>query len=186
MISLEELVRRLHSTPGKVQATLHAIGKNLGPRFVKAAKAKFGRYQPAIGPFPGWAALSQYTIEDKISGGFPTPYPLLRTGSLRDSINYESEVKGSDELVIRLGSNDPLMEYHEKGFDNTRTGTFVPPRPVVGPAAWEVSQRVAPIIGVALAAAMSPEFAAFSAKTSKLAGGHTMGYKLRSNSKARR
>lgn len=192
MIKLEELVRILRNTPGRVEGVLHALGKNLGPRYVRAAKKRFGKYQPAVGPFPGWAELSENTIAEKISGGFPTPSPLYRGagwdsgGPLKESIEYQIEVKRK-ELVITLGSNDDRMYWHEQGFWNARSGTFVPPRPVIGPAAYEVTERVQPIITRAMVVAMSPELSQEIGIMRDLASALDVSYGVqRTNSRARR
>jgi hypothetical protein len=74
-------------------AELPAIERDLeasGPKIIeracqivqKKAKAAIGKNHEM------WAPLAESTIADKAHHGFPTPKPLLRTGELRDSIEY--------------------------------------------------------------------------------------------------
>ncbi len=104
-------------------AELPAIERDLqasGPKIVeeackivqKKAKAAIGREHEL------WAPLAESTIADKAKHGFPTPKPLLRTGELRDSIEYT--VSGLEGCV---GSDDPVAVYQELG-----TSRGLPPR----------------------------------------------------------
>jgi hypothetical protein len=76
----------------------------LGPKIVeracqiiqKKAKAAIGKDHEL------WAPLAESTIADKASHGFPTPKPLLRSGELRDSIEYT--VNGNEECTGRARS----------------------------------------------------------------------------------
>ena len=88
------------------------------------AKAEFGEYQDAIGPFPEWTELADSTQAERGRLGFPENEPLLRTGELRDSISHEVH-----ELTATIGSTSDIMVYQEFGTER------IPPRPVLGPAA---------------------------------------------------
>jgi hypothetical protein len=103
-------------------AELPAIQRDLeasGPKIVeeackivqKKAKAAIGREHEM------WAPLAESTIADKQHHGFPTPKPLLRTGELRDSIEYT--VHG---LQGAVGSDSPIAVFQELGTSR------IPPR----------------------------------------------------------
>jgi hypothetical protein len=67
-----------------------------------------------------WAPLAPSTIDDKSSKGYPVPYPLLRTGEMRDSIRMEVS---PDVLEMVLGATDEIAVYQEMGTSK------IPPRP---------------------------------------------------------
>ena len=103
-------------------AELPAIERDLqasGPMIVekacqivqKKAKAAIGRDHEM------WPPLAESTIADKQHHGFPTPRPLLRTGGLRDSIQYQ--VHGLEGAV---GSDLDIAGYQELGTSR------IPPR----------------------------------------------------------
>lgn len=105
----------------------------------KSAKRKIGSYQSAVGPFQDWADLADSTIEDKESHGFATPKPLLRTGGLRESITHE--VHG---LQAVIGSKLDIAAYQEFGTEK------IPPRPFIGPAAFENKGKIERVLGQAI------------------------------------
>jgi HK97 gp10 family phage protein len=69
-----------------IERDFHAAGPKILERAAqivqKKAKATIGKNND------NWAPLAQSTIVDKQRKGFKTPAPLLRTGELRDSIEY--------------------------------------------------------------------------------------------------
>src|SRR6476620_4218635 len=91
----------------------------LGPKIVeRACQIVQKKAQSAIGKeHELWAPLAESTITDKASHGFATPKPLLRTGELRDSIEYT--VHGNQGAV---GSNLDIAVYQELGTSR------IPPR----------------------------------------------------------
>lgn len=123
--------------PSAMREGLHEVGEVI----TASAQAKFGEYQPAVYKFPKWAPLSEATIES----GNPNNTPLLRTGETRDSVDYTID---GDNVVI--GSSEPTMVYHEVG---TKTE---PPRPVLGPAAYEARAMIRQIMGKATVLAVVP------------------------------
>src|SRR6266850_4404652 len=83
-------------------AELKAIDHDLealGPKIVeracqivqKKAKAAIGKEHEL------WPDLAESTIRDKAAHGYKTPAPLLRSGELRDSIEYT--VSGNEGCV---------------------------------------------------------------------------------------
>ncbi len=109
----------------------------------KHAKAKFGKYQNSDPPFGAWPQLSPITQRIRESQGFAPNKPLLRTGTLRDSV-----LKKTGATWAEVGSNDPVMVVQEVGNDH------VPPRPVFGPTLMEVQPAVMGIIDAEVGGAL--------------------------------
>jgi HK97 gp10 family phage protein len=105
---------------------------------VHDAKKKIGHYQKEVGPFQDWAELTESTKDDRYRKGYPENEPLLRQGDLRDSI--QSEVKALEGVV---GSKSPIAAYQEYGTSR------IPPRPFIGPAAFQNKKKIRKIIGAA-------------------------------------
>ena len=112
-------------------------GLNKACQVIEAkAKAKIGHYQSESGGFPEWEPLADSTEEEKERLGYPLGAPLLREGDLRDSITHEV---GLLEAVV--GSKSPIAAYQEYGTDR------IPPRPFIGPAAFESKEVIFKILG---------------------------------------
>jgi HK97 gp10 family phage protein len=109
----------------------------------KSAKAEIGVYQPEVGPFPAWAPLAESTVEDRVRKGYTPNDPELRSGALRESISRE--VSGREAVV---GSDSEVMVYQEMGTSK------MPPRPILGPAAFKNKKQIARIIGAHAVAAI--------------------------------
>jgi hypothetical protein len=106
-------------------AELHAIEKDLvatGPKIIeRACKIVQKKAKAAIGKnHEMWPPLAASTIADKQRHGFKTPAPLLRTGELRDSIEYT--VHGLEGAV---GSDDPVAVYQELGTSRIPARSFL-------------------------------------------------------------
>jgi HK97 gp10 family phage protein len=101
------------------------------------AKASIGSYQPEAGPFAEWAQLADSTLAEKEKLGYAPPdNPLLREGTLRDSIGHV--VSGHEAAV---GSNSDVAVYQELG---TRR---MPPRSFLGGAAVRKEGEVVELLG---------------------------------------
>lgn len=87
--------------------------------------------------------LVEATVEEKAHLGFP-PDPLMRTGTLRDSIQVE--VAGMTALI---GSPLDYAFYQEHGT------TTIPPRPFLHPALHTKLPEVAVVIEQHIAAALA-------------------------------
>jgi phage gpG-like protein len=74
------------------------------------AKAEIGTYQDAAGPFAAWSPLADATKRDRVAKGYPEDDPLLREGTMRDSI--EHVVIGR---TAHVGSNNEITVYQELG-----------------------------------------------------------------------
>lgn len=103
------------------------------------AREKIGTFQPAVGPFPAWAEpLAEITQEERVMLGYTPNDPLLREGTLRDSITYEvNHVR--DEAVV--GSEMWVAHWQELGTP------WVPPRPFLGPSLYESWDEIMELIG---------------------------------------
>jgi phage gpG-like protein len=100
------------------------------------AKEKIGAYQEAAGPFGAWSELADSTKKDRLAQGYTENDPLLRSGSLRDSI--EHEVSGDEAIV---GSKSDTALYQEVGTDK------IPPRSFLGGAAFEEAKNIEKLAG---------------------------------------
>lgn len=131
--------------------TFEVLGKGLDKALVameKTAKSEIAHYQPEVGPFPAWAPLSPVTLEGfegfpgKIDKGqAPPDNPLLAEGDLLNSFGHERH-----GLEGAMGSTDPVIVYHEFGTSK------MPPRPVVGPAAFRNKDTLQMLVGAAAVA----------------------------------
>lgn len=129
------LLRQAALMNGVLGEGLEGLGRNV---LVPAMEAKIGHYQRAVGEFPAWAPLADSTEDRKAAMGYPADAPLLATGDLLAA--FDSEVQG---LELVAGSKDWKMPFHEFGTRN------MPPRPVVGPAAFENREAIRQALGAA-------------------------------------
>lgn len=117
---------------------LQAATEAIGAHVEKVARSEFGTYQQATGPFPAWEELAESTKDDRVRQGYTENDPLLRAGDLQDSISH-----GSEPLEAVIGSDDPVMVFHEFGTSK------MPMRPVLGPAAHRSKDKIEEIVGAA-------------------------------------
>lgn len=119
---------------------LHHGLKKCANAVEKTAKEAIGEYQGEVGQFPAWAQLADATENEKARLGYPTNAPLLREGTLRDSIT--NEVKALEAVI---GSPSDIALYQEMGTKN------IPPRPFLGPAAIHNKKKIQQILGHSVA-----------------------------------
>lgn len=122
-------------------AALHHGLENVASGIEKAAKDKIGEYQKESGPFPAWQELAESTKADRLNKGYDPDEPLLREGDLRDSIQHE--VSGLEAII---GSKSDIAAYQEFGTNR------IPPRPFIGPAAYENKDKIERVLGEAAVA----------------------------------
>jgi len=138
VFSLLEFVAALPA----IERDIHASGPKIIERacqmIQKRAKANIGRDHEI------WPPLAASTIADKQKHGFPTPKPLLRTGALRDSIEYT--VSGLEGAV---GSNLDVAVYQELGTSR------IPPRSFLVSAALASEDRIHRMAAATTIAALS-------------------------------
>ena len=141
-ISLKDWPRVLEHQRRVLRPMITASLFRIGAEVEAIAKAKIGEYQPAIGGFPAWEKLAPATVEQKEWLGYAPPdNPLLRTGTLRDSITFEAA-----DLMLVVGSRDPVAKWQEFG---TKNG--IPPRPFIHPAMYEGGTVIRRELGEVLA-----------------------------------
>ena len=131
----EHLVMREIATLEALHHGLDAVAKKIEA----TAKEEIGVYQPEVGPFQEWAPLADSTENEKARLGYAVDAPLLRDGTLRDSIKHE--VAGLEAVV---GSESDIAAYQEFGTDK------IPPRPFIGPAAFRNKENIEKMIGGAV------------------------------------
>ncbi len=112
------------------------------------AKRKFGEYQQEVGPFVAWEPLANATIDDRVRKGFTPNDPLLRTGELRDSIYHGIWEAMADTVFI--GSDSDIMVWQELGTPGSPHP--IPPRAVLGPAAFESKIEILKLIAEGISA----------------------------------
>jgi hypothetical protein len=130
-------------------AEFEAVGRDLealGPHVIeRACKIVQAKAKAAIGKeHEMWPPLAESTIADKQHHGFPTPKPLLRTGELRDSIEYQ--VHGNEGAV---GSDSPIAVYQELGTSR------IPPRSFLVSSAIASEDRIHRMAAAATIGALS-------------------------------
>lgn len=136
MFSLERFAAHLLTRVVEMDHAAHEGLTKAAKIVEKEAKAEIGHYQDAAGPFPAWAELADSTKEDRASKGYPDNDPLLREGTMRDSIGHEVS---HHEAVV--GSNSDIAVYQELGTQH------IPPRSFLGGAAARKSHEVGEILG---------------------------------------
>lgn len=151
----------------RVYAVDRAIthGLTVGARIVAdEAKHEIGTYQSAAGPFDAWPALAESTLEGwrgypgkRELGYAPPDNPLLRTGALRDAIEYSVEHhEGAVGVPDRMVSADGKMEnvgdvavWQELGT------TKIPARSFLGRAGFVKHEKVAEAVALEVIHAIS-------------------------------
>jgi hypothetical protein len=119
------------------------------------AKAKLGTYQPATGGFNAWAPLSLERQTERVLDGFTANEPLLASGQLRDAIEASLQPGGAAVGVPHGPHIEPGGRIEDVGQIalEMETGSGgAPPRPFLGPAAFEAKPRVGKLAGRALVA----------------------------------
>jgi hypothetical protein len=140
--SLAALGVRLGAAAAGFDRALTRFGlEPLGQLLENRMRAKIGDYQGAAGPFPAWAPLADSTEDRKAAMGYPADSPLLATGEMLASFRHDVAPM---ELVV--GATDEKMVFHEFGTEN------MPPRPVVGPVAFESQDDIRDMVGGAAVA----------------------------------
>lgn len=137
--NLLDFAVHLATTAVAVRVAEHGALDRAAAIIEKDAKNRLGTYQQESGPFAAWAPLTESTMADRVHQGYTPNDPELRSGALRDSISRT--VEGREAAV---GSTSEVMVYQELG-----TPT-IPPRPALGPAAFENRERIQKAIGHAV------------------------------------
>lgn len=140
--SLEEAARFLTARLAAIPAAEIAGFEAAATMIEEQAKSELGNYQPAAGPFAAWPELADSTKADRSAHGYPENEPLLRDGTLRDSIEHSVDAAGAS-----VGSNLDIAVYQELGTSR------MPPRSFLGSAAVTKGKEAAAAVGAAVVAA---------------------------------
>jgi hypothetical protein len=130
-------------------AEMTAVGHDLeaaGPKIIeRACQIVQKKAKAAIGKdHEEWAPLAESTIANKQHHGYPTPKPLLRSGKLRDSIEYQ--VHGLEGSV---GSDLEIAVYQELGTSR------IPPRSFLASSAIASEDKIRRMAAATTIAALS-------------------------------
>jgi hypothetical protein len=123
------------------------ILRTMGQVIEDDAKRKFGIYQERAGPFREWAPLAVATMKDRERKGFEPNNPLYRTGDLMHSIHQRVNMAEKKNVI---GSDSDIMVWQERGTKRTGWGGPIPPRPVLGPAAFQNKKVIAKVAAAGL------------------------------------
>ena len=137
------------------QAALQEAALHEGAKAASVVVQK--RVQAVFGDTSKLLSLADATQADRVAHGYTPNDPLVRTGTLRDSIERESVGP-----VAVVGSKDPIMGYQEFGTSK------IPPRPVFEIGLTESQDEVGEIAGAVAAIALGmPGHAAILANASE-------------------
>ena len=111
------------------------------------AKSIIGHYQrDNMGGSEPWAELKDSTKADRLAKGYSENDPLLRSGELWESIQFEAS---GNEFIV--GSDDPISLYQELGTPR------IPPRPFLAPALYRNIPTIMHNIGEAIEKSLAGE-----------------------------
>lgn len=148
-----ELARFLELKMLEVQRAEHKALEDAGRKVASDAKAIIGHYQTGnTGPFKPWAPLADSTVSAKERLGYAPPdNPLLRTGELRDAIEYHVEGHTA-HIGVPDGPVGDIALYQEMGTRN------IPPRSFLGVSLYRNAHNAADMIGKAVASVLMGSF----------------------------
>ena len=137
-MTLNQITNVFRQSAGRVILEERAILDEIGKMVASRARAKLGVYQSAVGPFPAWAPLSPVTIDRKGSDR-----PLVDTGALKET-GVDYDVHG---FSVEIGSDLLRALWAELGTAKE------PPRPFLGPSAYESIEEIVNLVGIAAVSA---------------------------------
>jgi hypothetical protein len=165
--SVGEFVAHLERSAATAQLTVNRGFHHAAEVVWEEARNEIGHYQEAAGPFPAWPQLAEATLEGwdtvhghhypgKIEMGFAPPdNPLLRTGELRDAIefavSFNHAVVGVPSRSVGDGSEeDPVRDIGDVAVEQELGTKFMPARSFLGRALFLKTHEVVAIIGEAV------------------------------------
>jgi len=153
-LSIVDAMGRIERAAVEMEIMEHEVLEHAAKLIQKGAKAQIGHYLTEDdGKFGPWLPLAESTAEDKEKQGYAPPdNPLLRTGDMRDSIEYT--VGGSEAAV---GSNSDIALYQEMGTHGPGVGPsgfHVPPRSFLGSTAFREKDNIGKMIGYSMVTAL--------------------------------
>lgn len=134
--SFGTFARHLAALALEGDAVAHHITEKAAKHVHEDAQKRIGEYHDYTGPFNTWAQLTDATQADRERQGFTPNDPLLRSGDLLNSIEYEVH---HNEAVV--GSASDIALYQEVGTDR------IPPRPFLGPALYDAKNAIGEMAG---------------------------------------
>jgi len=155
--SLGSFAKFLGTREVALHETLHVALEVVAAKMQKTARDEIGIYQPETGPFPAWAELAEFTVQDRLAQHYSPDEPLLRDGTLRDSITHE--VEGLEAVI---GSDSDIAVWQELGT------VKIPPRPFLGTAAFHDAHFAVATVGAAAVAALGGEEKVFVSQSFKI------------------
>jgi hypothetical protein len=148
-VSIGEFIAFLSEAPHRVSEQARDALERAAQVVEGEAKSEIGHYQGSAGPFTGWAELADSTKDERVRLGYSENDPLLRDGTMRDSIGHEVEMTGLGEGQAVIGSASQIAEYQELGTDR------IPPRSFLGGGLIRREAEVVELIGSDVAWALS-------------------------------
>lgn len=154
-ITFERLFKELIEGPEIIHHEIGKVLKKAATKVRKDARAKFGVYQPGVGPYVPWAVLNtEYAIQ-KYNAGAPGDSPLigyyfkedliernkLGDKALRDSLEIKID---EHEMTAYVGTNNPLGGWHEYGLPSRKNPLHS--RPFLRPALYQNQDWVHDVI----------------------------------------
>jgi phage gpG-like protein len=124
----------MHDIEAAKKAAIHVMASMIA----EEAKRVIGKYDY------DWPQLAETTKVDRVKAGFAANEPLLRTGELRDSIEYTV----IDDEHAAVGSNLEIAVYQELGT------VHIPPRSFLAAAAAHKGEDAAKVAGKIIADAI--------------------------------
>jgi len=170
--SIGEFVEYLERLPLTAEVTV-SHGLHEATELVwEEARHAIGEYQDSAGPFKGWDNLSDATLNGwdaangvhypgKIELGFSPPdNPLLRTGELRDAIEFsvshnEGVVGVPDRDVGNGTEEDPDRNVGDVAIEHEFGTRYMPARSFLGRSLYVKAKEVVGIIGHAVLLGLS-------------------------------
>jgi hypothetical protein len=137
--SFGDFARHLEALAAGMPAVELFVLQRIGVLVKERAKEKIGDYQSEAGPFAAWAPLADTTKADRLRKGYSEDDPLLRSGEVRESIDY---VTLPPEVVI--GSPLDIALWLEMGTEK------MPPRSFLGASAFELTPELLAMAGMKL------------------------------------
>lgn len=151
-MSLASFIGHVAGFPARLHAAQWSAFNRVGRMVQSETVRELGSYQAAASPFVAWAELADSTKDERVRLGYTENDPGLRSGEMRDSIQYQAEHNG-----VAIGSDDDKMVYFELGTDKQ------PPRSALGMAVVHKEKQIEHALGAAMVAALTGQ---------SIAGGH--------------
>jgi len=157
IVDLTEASFVIHSA---LAVTLDAAAQ----RVKQTAEEKFGSYQPATGPFVGWAALSsEYVMqkgsEDPLIGLYNSAGMSGRRDTVGNGVALGKSIETTVDKTIleaHVGTNNILGLWHEYGLPDRQHP--LSPRPFLRPALYQNIDWILAAVGESVGSGLKSTF----------------------------